>query len=144
MANKRLQTKANEFVVEVEDARNNVLAITKEHEKVIEEYTEALIQYQAASDRLKGFCAEHFDEFLGEKVGPLSVGSSRKASPQMLIEISGLEHANRYITYKPTLALTTLAEAVRQGDITEEIVDAVCDFSPQIKGSPKVQLDLKL
>jgi len=144
MANKRLLKKTEEYLAEIEDARSYLLAFTKKHEKIVDEYTETLLQYQAAVERLKGFCADNFEEFLGETVGPLKVESSRKADPQALIHILGLEKANKYIVYKPSLALTTLAEAVRQGEITEDTIDEVCSISPVIKGSPKIQLDLKL
>ena len=144
MANKRLQKKADEYLTEIEDARGYLLAFTKKHEKVVDEYTEILFQYQAAVERLKGFCVDNYEEFLGESVGPLKVESSRKADPQALINIIGLEKANKYIVYKPSLAITTLAEAVRQGELTDDTIDEVCSVSPVIKGAPKIQLDLKL
>lgn len=142
--NKRIQKKVDEYLTEVDSARSHLMAFIKENQELVDEYTETLLQYQAAVSLLKEYCSEHFDELEGEHIGPLLVTTMRKADPKALIDAIGLERANKFIQYKPTLNLTALEEGLRRGEIDEETIDTVCTYSPMIKGMPKISIDLKL
>jgi hypothetical protein len=135
--NKPLPLKVQGALAKFESSRETLRAFEREHARLVEEYAQLRGAYTSAIEEVKEVYRDNH-EVVGPTLGDFSLRYRIEVNGERLVELLGDEAVKKgYVIYEPKVDRKKYDLAVKEGEISSDVIGEVETHLPPAVVSPK-------